>query len=132
MATWLALDTHVPGHARVGVLGVSGWLEEREVPGRANQVLAEIAILRERYQKDLAGVAVVAGPGSFSSIRTGVLYANLYARLQDLPLYCIVSEDWSDSIGLAGRLASGVFEPQTYIAPVYDQEPNITIPTPRP
>lgn len=73
------------------------------------------------------GVAIVAGPGTFSSVRIGVLYANMIAKLQGIPLVsvepiargsraCDCAATWSHATR------------STYVAPVYDAEPNITQP----
>ncbi len=61
-----------------------------------------------------------------------MLYANPYARLQKLPLVGISPERWQDERALAQDLFAGRLPIRDYLAPVYDQEPNITIPTPHP
>lgn len=129
---WLCIDTHIPRQSRLGVLVASGWRAEEEVLGRANVVLARLAALHTMYIGEITGVIVVEGPGSFSAIRTGVLYANLYARLRSLPLLAIRPAAWANPLELWQACESGVLTPQEYVAPVYDQEPNITIPTPTP
>ncbi|MBP7134086.1 hypothetical protein KBA73_02615 [Patescibacteria group bacterium] len=130
--SWLCLDTHVPKQARIGLLGTDGWIAYRDIEGRANRVLFALAELHRGATESITGVCVVEGPGSFSSIRTGVLYANLYARLQKLPLVGISPERWQDERALAQDLFAGRLPIRDYLAPVYDQEPNITIPTPHP
>ena len=72
------------------------------------------------------GVCVVAGPGSFSAIRGGVLIANLLARLHDKKLYGLSKDEASDLSAVRERLTDGQILPAPYVAPVYDAEPNIT------
>ena len=72
------------------------------------------------------GVCVVAGPGSFSAIRGGVLIANLLARLHDKKLYGLSKDEASDLTAVRERLTDGQLPSAPYVAPVYDAEPNIT------
>jgi hypothetical protein len=125
---WLCLDTHVSGRTILGLLGPSGWLQYQEIEGRAHHVLAAWAQLHTDHVQDIQGVCVVEGPGSFSAIRIGVLYANLYARLRHLPLVPIGPSCLVDPTLLFGALSDGTYPPSSYVAPLYDQEPNITIP----
>ena len=74
------------------------------------------------------GVCVVTGPGPFSSIRLGVLAANLISRTCGLPLYAVDSQAASDRKKLGNDLAQGTVPRVEYAAPVYDSEPNITLP----
>jgi tRNA A37 threonylcarbamoyladenosine modification protein TsaB len=74
------------------------------------------------------GVCVVSGPGTFSLIRSGVLVANLLARLLNKPLVGIESSKASNLELLASTLDSMRLPPNAYVAPVYDREPNITLP----
>lgn len=70
---------------------------------------------------------MVAGPGTFSSVRTGVLQANLLARLLRVPLVGVLAEEARDLPKLSERLWSGNLAAATYVAPLYDAEPNITV-----
>ena len=125
---WLCLDTHISGKTRLGLLGHSGWIEYREEEGRAHRVLTIIAAWHKQDPKLIQGVAVVEGPGSFSAIRTGVLYADLYARLRHLPLVALGPDHLADPVALFEKIQDGTLSRTTYVAPVYDQEPNITVP----
>jgi hypothetical protein len=125
---WLCLDTHISGKNRLGLLGPSGWIEYREEEGRAHRVLTVLAAWHREHPKGIQGVAVVEGPGSFSAIRIGVLYANLYARLRHLPLVALGPDHLTDPAMLFTSLEDGSLARTSYVAPVYDQEPNITVP----
>lgn len=127
---WLCLDTHVPGQMGLGLLGPSGWIEHKKIEGRAHLVLIALATLHQRMRSSITGVCVVEGPGSFSAIRIGVLYANLYARFEHLPLVPVGPHQFDDPRVLFTALEEQVFPAVSYVAPLYDQEPNITIPKP--
>lgn len=127
---WLFLDSHERGNSRLG------WLDEgrpriKTITGSAGRLLNELA--KQRKQLDAVdGVCVVSGPGSFSSVRTGVLYANLLSRLLRIPLVGVTVDEAGDLDALSRRLfatRSTKFETR-YIAPIYDAEPNITVPRP--
>ncbi len=126
---WLFLDTHERGMYRLGTYDSSGQTAIRMYKGRTRSLLNRLERLREKTGSTWEGVAVVAGPGSFSSIRTGVLYANLLAYTLKLPLQGLTIEQsqatttWTHLLGSLST-ASVV----SYIAPIYDAEPNITIP----
>ncbi len=126
---WMFIDTHERQTFRYGWLdvGASSRLSPRAHVGRAQHVIRLIA--RDRHLLSHAsGIVVVAGPGSFSSIRMGVLTANLLARLLHKPLVGISVEEAGDLPKLARRLSKKSFPTASYVAPVYDAEPNITSP----
>lgn len=125
---WLCLDTHISGRVRLGLLGPAGWLRFEETEGRAPCVLTLLAELHTDVTHSIEGVCVVEGPGSFSAIRIGVLYANLYARLRHLPLVAVGPTCFEDPEALARALSTGGYPTTSYVAPIYDQEPNITLP----
>ena len=121
----------------MGWLSLSGRSSRRVLRGRP------IMILRRLFGCDRArfevcqGVCVVAGPGSFSAIRTGVLYANLLSRLLHRPLVGVSVEEAVDQAALIQHLQpffSSLPSPAspltTYVAPIYAMEPNITVPRP--
>ena len=121
---WVFIDTAEAGRVRVGFIGKAQSIHS--VNARAGALLPEIArrFSSKRLQAS-AGVVVVAGPGSFSAVRGGVLVANLLARLWRKPLLGILRTDADDLDGLVSRLASGNIPAASYVAPVYDAEPNI-------
>lgn len=105
---WLALD-------RVNV---------KRKEARAGDLLLMLACDRKRL-KHIDGICVVAGPGSFSAVRTGVLYANLLSRLIRRPLVGVLREETNDLTALAKHLYDGA-SVTPYVSPLYDAEPNIT------
>ncbi len=125
---YLFVDTHARDGYAVGVIKATSARLQRYA-GRATGMLPKLArVLGTVEVSALDGIVVVAGPGSFSSVRTGVLDANLLARLLRLPLYGIHVTETTDLRALVGRLDAGEIPESSYVAPIYDAEPNITIP----
>lgn len=124
---WVFIDTARPDGFRLGILDDSGRIVSRE--GRSHRVLIELARrIPAAKWPDISGICVVQGPGSFTSIRTGVLIANVLSRLHAKPLVGISVEQSQDLRALSRMLSAGLFEPATMVLPVYDAEPNITLP----
>lgn len=121
---WLFLDTHAKDRVAYAWIEKGCVTKRVEKEGRATILLPLIA----KHLKKIDGVAVVAGPGSFSAVRTGVVDANLISRLLAVPLVSLTAEEGNDLEGLAARIASGDVSTTSYVAPVYDAEPNITVP----
>lgn len=100
-----------------------------ELEGRSNVLLPKLAKNKNNFDF-LEGVCVVSGPGSFSAVRTGVLYANLLSRLKKVPLVGVTVEEAADLPSLARKLEASSWKSKAvdYVAPVYEAEPNITLP----
>lgn len=90
-ANWLLLDTSCPravvALAIDGVLAKEAYLTEQhrhdvQVPLAVENILKESGI----HFRDLAGIAVGAGPGSFIGIRIGMAYAKGLAVALGIPL----------------------------------------------
>lgn len=113
---WLFIDTHEAGRVRLAWTENGNILKQTEKEGRASVLLPLIAKDMKRFK--IEGVGVVAGPGSFSAVRGGVLDANMIARLLNVPLLSFE----------VGEAFDPTRAPVEYVAPVYDKEPNITIP----
>jgi tRNA A37 threonylcarbamoyladenosine modification protein TsaB len=127
---WVFIDTSRPDHFRIGLLSAKR-RELWEGEGRSRLALNEIGkhISRTSLQ-NADGVCVVAGPGSFSAVRTGVVTANMLSRLYQKPLVGISVDDAFDLDLLTTRLLADGIPSTGYVAPVYDSEPNITMPKP--
>lgn len=127
--TWLFIDTHVSGTSRLGTFHTDGSLRVRMYKGRTRTLLVRIHRLWKEGGSAWRGIAVVSGPGSFSSIRTGVLYANILANCLRIPLLGLTTEEAMDDRWIEKRLSEkGSLSKMNYVAPVYDAEPNITLP----
>ena len=116
---WLGIDTRTNGHS------VISWVEGEQietvqVEGKAARALPVIARLLERRASQVEGVLVASGPGTFSSIRTGVLYANLFSRLKQVPLIEVLEEEAppANYPKLIQEYQLGTRQAASYIAPI--------------
>ncbi|GMU25319.1 hypothetical protein KJZ71_04065 [Patescibacteria group bacterium] len=121
---WLFVDTSERDFARVALLGPR--IVIRTATGRGRVLHALSAVLPARRLSAVSGVCVVAGPGPFSAVRSGVLVGNLLARVLGVPLMRILKDDASDLRRVQARLREGYLRPVAYVSPIYDAEPNIT------
>ncbi len=126
---YLLLDTRGPGQASLqwGTDQFVAWQAE----GVPNAFLGLVRERRDLLTRELEGVVVASGPGRFSALRVGVLYAHLLARWFRVPLFEAFPEDLADEMARDQLLASvraGRRPPAAIIAPRYDREPNITLP----
>ncbi len=125
----LVLDTCVRGEARAWMV------EERcetcwQAKGDVQHVLRGIHEHRTELSR-LDGIAIVAGPGRFSALRVGIVYAHLLARWVRVPLYAITREEMETPEArafLEKNIREGKKQATHFVVPVYDREPNITTP----
>lgn len=122
---WFFIDTHRPGQFRAGWLGPKAAVKVYKK--RADKLLQQSGASKT-WKKRCTGICVVAGPGSFSAVRLGVLYANLLARLSPVPLIGVSVQAAEHLPMLYTKLVAGQISSTIYVAPVYDAEPNITVP----
>ncbi len=74
--------------------------------------------------RDLTGVVVFRGPGSFTGLRIGITVANTLAYADGFPIVGETGETWQEK-GIA-RLLSG--DNDEIVLPEYGGEANITTP----
>lgn len=128
---YLFLDTRFRGQ-------MSLWWEvdEREEVWAQNcdaaDILRQIQLHRAKFAQELKGVGILPGPGRFSALRVGIVYAHMLAKWYKIPLYRLFPADIASiesrkAVQIA--IQNGERQPETYIAPEYDREPNITKPT---
>lgn len=125
----LFIDTSARGRIRLAAIPDDSRrpVEERAIEPSRDLVACAQGFF-EPHLRRARGIIVVAGPGSFSSIRSGVLLANLMSRLLKVPLYQVAKgAEEVDLNELREQIARGSLRPVSYVAPVYDAEPNITI-----
>lgn len=126
---WLFVETTRPDNFVVGLLSAKTQ-KSVHVDARSHAVLGHILkLLTPSVRTQLEGICVVSGPGSFTSTRTGVMIANILSRQLQLPLVGVTLDDAQDLGELTKKLISGSIKSETYIAPVYSSEPNITVKT---
>jgi len=74
--------------------------------------------------KDLTGLAVFKGPGSFTGLRIGITVLNTVAYAQNIPIVGETGDNWKTQANV--RLLNG--ESDTIVLPEYGGEANITLP----
>lgn len=125
----MMIESTQVGGARVWRVNGEGRVELLDASLTAARLLR---VLKEEVElRAPAFIAVVAGPGTFSAVRVGVIYANLLARWYRVPLFSLTKEEVASTDTLQvwyERLQAGMCVPVGYIAPIYDREPNITTP----
>jgi len=125
---WLYIDTRQKDQTEIAWLAEGGEIKRRHIEGRAKAVLSAIEKDWEAKATSLKGIVIASGPGSFSSVRTGVLYANLFARFLGLPMYEIIGGGTISLEETLKKAQAGQLSRKQYVEPIYDREPNITQP----
>lgn len=107
-----------------------GKTTRREFPNtESDNVLS--AISETVKPKDVEGIVVLQGPGSFTAVRTAVVVANTLGFSLHVPVVGVRLE--SEEASAEAAFASGIErltqgESDFPLAPYYDREPNITVP----
>lgn len=102
----------------------STWESGREL---AKGLLAYIQSQLEGQQKswkDITGLSVMKGPGSFTGLRIGITVLNTVSYSENIPIIGETGEDWEEKA--MTRLSSG--ETDSIVVPEYGGEANITLP----
>lgn len=100
------------------------WQSGRQL---ADDLLSHIETLLSNQKaaiKDVTGLVVFAGPGSFTSLRIGLTVANTIAYANNCPIVSSTGKDWIKD----GFIKLKVAKPGSFVMPEYGAEPNITKP----
>ena len=108
------------------VVAEKKWRAERTL---AKSLLSEIEQLFTKTEpikswKDLTGVIVFRGPGSFTGLRIGITTANAVAYAQKIPIIGSSGTNWLDE-GVE-KLTNG--QDDKIVLPEYGAPPHITVP----
>ena len=82
------------------------WEAHRTLSDTLHSKIEEILNKSSKSLKDVQGIAIYKGPGSFTGLRIGMSVANALAYAQSIPVVAKAGDDWiKDSIGdlLAGK-----------------------------
>ncbi len=124
----LFLDTRFRGEAALWWEDAEGeevWVEAQDT----QDVLRAIQSQRERLSASLRGIGIVPGPGRFSAVRVGILYAHVLARWYKVPLYRLTAEEVASPEARRSAysaIQAGNRAHERWIDPEYDRAPNIT------
>ena len=98
------------------------WLAHRELAETIHLKLAELLKGQQRDLKDISGIVVFQGPGSFTGLRIGITVANALASGLNVPIVASKGQSWLED-GIK-TLKKGHND---HIAlPEYGAEPHIT------
>ena len=105
-------------------VAIESWESGRQL---ADDLLPRIERLLSGHDavfKDLAGLVVFAGPGSFTSLRIGLTVANTIAYANDCPIVSASGDDWIKG----GFIKLKSAKSGDFTLPEYGAEANITQP----
>lgn len=105
-------------------LGCLKWQADRQLANQIFFKLEDLLKMQKIAWKDLSGIVVFEGPGSFTGLRIGITTANSLAYGLDIPIISQQGDDWQD-VGIR-RLLSG--ENDKIVLPHYGAIANITLP----
>jgi tRNA threonylcarbamoyladenosine biosynthesis protein TsaB len=105
-------------------LAYSTWPAHRQLAETIHLKIKELLESHEKGLKDLKGIAVYKGPGSFTGLRIGISVANTLADSLDIPIVSETGGGWLPAA--CGRLTKG--EDENLILPEYGAEPRTTKP----
>lgn len=100
------------------------WQADRELAKGLLAFIKDCLADNNAEMKDISGIGVMAGPGSFTGLRIGLTVANTLAASLGVPIVGYMGEDWEKQALRA--LAAG--ENQEIVMPEYGNQPNITKP----
>ena len=93
------------------------WQGHRELADTLSGKYQEILKASNIGQKDLVGICVFKGPGSFTGLRIGISFANGLAYGLKIPIY-----------GTSKQVELDLSKPENVIVPEYGSDPKITKP----
>lgn len=96
----------------------------RELADKIHLKIKKLLSKNKLTIKDLKGVIVYEGPGSFTGLRIGITVANTFAYSLNIPICSATHENWPTKA--LTDILSGNDRKQ--ILPFYGAEPNITTP----
>lgn len=126
----LALRTDKP-EAELHLLDVSGtevatysWEAHRSLAATLVGKIGEFLEENKSSTKELTGLIVFTGAGSFTGLRIGTTVANALAYSNETPIVAGEGDGWI----MDGMKKLPDAKLEQYVIPTYDREPNITKP----
>lgn len=126
---FLALRTDKP-EAEIGLfdgqekIAYELWEAHRQLAETLHKKIEEILHAADKDWKDVAGIVVYEGPGSFTGLRIGIATANAIAYSLKAPIVATQTDEWATK-GIE-RLLAG--ERDEIALPFYGQDAHITLP----
>lgn len=100
------------------------WVAHRELAATLVPTIQTFLGEQDTSTRELTGLLVFSGAGSFTGLRIGATVANALAYANNIPIAAGEGQDWITD-GLS-KLKTA--KPGDYVVPTYDREPNITRP----
>ena len=100
------------------------WRAERDLARGLLKFIRDCLLQDKATWEDLAGLAFMIGPGSFTGLRIGATVLNTVADAQNIPIVGVCGKDWR----LNAKKQLGEGEGQKLVLPNYGAAPNITTP----
>ena len=124
----LLLDTST-NECRLSLVGGSDrhdyiWQADRELAHGLLRFIDECLAVHSLEIRQLDGLGVLRGPGSFTGLRIGITTLNTIADSEAIPVVGTLGEDWQDAA--IRRLQAG--ENDVIVLPEYGREARITKP----
>jgi tRNA threonylcarbamoyladenosine biosynthesis protein TsaB len=99
------------------------WTAHRILAETLNKKVDELLVQNNKTIKELDGILVYEGPGSFTGLRIGITVANAMAYGLNIPVFSSSDPDWI-STGIKALLNGNNSK---IVTPKYGAEPHITI-----
>lgn len=114
---------------RLGLVGEDSqiwqeWQTNRELAVKIHEIIRDFLLANNYQIKDIAGIGVRSGPGSFTGLRIGLTVANTLADSLGIPIVGSNKTDWQKVV--VARLNAK--ENDMLVMPEYGAEANITKP----
>lgn len=125
----LLLDTSTP-ECRLAMIDIAHewhdyrWQADRDLAHHLLKFLHEKLIENDADFKDIVGIGVMKGPGSFTGLRIGLTVMNTIASDRHIPIVGVSGDDWREVA--MRRLADG--QNDQLVMPEYGAFANITTP----
>ena len=100
------------------------WQAHRELADTILGKIKEILVNNNIADKDITGIIMHTGEGSFTGLRIGTTVANAMSYSLGVPIVAAEGENWINE-GL-GKITSS--KPGNLVVPKYNAEPNISQP----
>ncbi len=100
------------------------WQAHRQLAETIHAKLQDLLASQQKSFRDLSGIIVYQGPGSFTGLRIGTSVANALAYSLDIPVVAAAGKDWiTQSVGQLSHA-----KPGNWVTPEYGVAPHITQP----
>jgi tRNA threonylcarbamoyladenosine biosynthesis protein TsaB len=103
-------------------LAYISWQAHRQLAETIHLTLQKLLNGQQKNMKDIQGIAVYQGPGSFTGLRIGISVANALTDSLTVPITAAEGEDWLQKA--LQKLLDG--QNQQVIVPEYGAEVHIT------